>query len=144
MPVVLGTREANRGRIVSRVYSYTLPMLPDSMNVRERKHWRTRSRELEQITTATKYLAFEAGIPPARTKRRVVVTIHKSTRSRVTDDPSNRDSRAKSVLDAMVHCGLLIDDSDKWLEWGGVKEGARMPQVCTVVTIQDVPEAVAA
>lgn len=129
---------------MSRVYSYTLPILPLSMNQRERtSHW-TRRRELEQITTATKYLAFEAGIPPARTRRRVTVTIHKTTRSRVTDDPSNRDSRAKSVLDAMVRTGILIDDSDKWLEWGGVIEGEKRPQVCTVVTLQDVPEAVAA
>jgi hypothetical protein len=126
------------------MWSYTLPMLPMSMNQRERiSHW-TRKRELAQIKTATVVLAQAAGIPAASGRRRVTVTIHKSLRSRVTDDPANRDSRAKSVLDAMVHAALLIDDSDKWLEWGGVVEGERRAQVETVVTLSDVTEAEAA
>lgn len=119
-------------------WSLTLPMIPDSMNVRERRHFRARSKELEQITTAIGTLASEQGIPHARGRRAVTVTIHKGKRSRVTDDPANRDSRAKSLLDAMVKLGLLVDDSDKWLDWGHVHEGERLDEKCTVIELRDV------
>jgi len=112
-------------------------MLPLSMNKRERtNHW-VRAKELEQITHAVSILAREQRIPEATTKRRVVVHIHKTKRSRVTDDPANRDSRAKSILDAMVATGLLVDDSDAWLDWGHVHEGEKRDQVETVITIED-------
>ena len=115
--------------------SLTLPMLPASMNARERSSFWVRKKELEQITHAISVLAFEQKIPPALGRRVVKVTIHKSMRSRVTDDPANRDSRAKSILDAMVKTGLLIDDSDKWLEWRGVHEGERREAKQTIIEL---------
>ena len=115
----------------------TIPVLPLSMNERERTHWAIRSRELAQITTAIHYLAAEQRIPKAKGRRSVLVTIHKSLRSRVTDDPANRDSRAKSILDAMVATGLLVDDDDTHLEWLGVVEGERLRAKQTVVTISE-------
>ena len=118
-------------------WSLTLPMIPASMNARERQsHW-VRRRELQQITRAVSVLAREQRIPEAQGKRRVFVTIHKTKRSRVTDDPANRDSRAKSILDAMVATGLLVDDSDEWLDWQHVHEGDKRDQVETVITIED-------
>jgi len=119
------------------MWTISLPMLPLSMNKRERtSHW-VRSKELEQITQAVAVLAREQHIPPATAKRRVTVEIHKTKRSRVTDDPANRDSRAKSILDAMVATGLLVDDSDEWLDWQHVHEGDKRDQVETVITIED-------
>lgn len=108
-----------------------------SMNQRERtSHW-TRHRELVELTTELKYLALEQKIPQATTRRSVKVTIHKTTRSRVRDDPANRDSRAKSILDALTTLGLLVDDNDQWLNWQGVEEGKRLPELATVITISE-------
>lgn len=113
-------------------------VLPDSMNVRERSsHWK-RAKELADLTVLIGATAKALRIPPAKGRRAVTVTIHKSLRSRVTDDPANRDSRAKSLLDAMVATGLLRDDSDRWLEWRHVHEGERMRMVSTVIEISDV------
>lgn len=113
--------------------------LPMSMNERERaSHW-TRHRELQQITTELMWLAREQRIPPATTRRAVQVTIHKSTRSRVRDDPANRDSRAKAILDALTHLGLLINDNDTHLDWRGVTEGDKHPHKATTVTITESP-----
>lgn len=112
-------------------------MLPMSMNQRERVSYWTRKRELDQTASALHYLAVEAGIPPATGRREVTVTIHKSMRSRRADDPANRDSRAKAPLDALVRCGLLVDDSDEWLAWGGVIEGEKRKLVETVITIRE-------
>ena len=119
-------------------WTITLPMIPESMNSRERSSFWARKKELEQITNAMEVLAIEAGIPSASGRRAVKVTIHKGKRSRVTDDPANRDSRAKSVLDAMVSLGLLVDDSDKWLDWEHVHEGERRDEKTTIIELRDV------
>lgn len=118
-------------------WTIELPYLPLSMNRRERvSHW-IRLRELKEITNEITVLARHQRIPKVTGRRRVEITIHKSLRSRVTDDPSNRDSRSKACLDAMVHAGLLKDDSDKWLEWGHVREGEREKTPRTVIVLRD-------
>lgn len=119
-------------------WTITLPMIPESMNARERSSFWVRKKELEQITTAIGTLASEQRIPAAQGRRAVRVTIHKGKRSRVTDDPANRDSRAKSLLDALVKLGLLVDDSDKWLDWHHVHEGERRDEKFTVIELEDV------
>lgn len=111
--------------------------IPMSMNQRERCSYWKRHKELQQLTEDLKYLAAEQKIPRATTRRSVRVTIHKSMRSRVKDDPANRDSRAKSVLDALAKLGLLIDDNDTHLNWQGVTEGKREPIPATVITISE-------
>lgn len=121
-------------------WTITLPLLPASMNVRERtSHW-GRRKELADITLLIKTIAAQQGIPVAEGRRAVSVTIHKSMRSRVRDDPANRDSRAKSVLDAMVATGLLKDDNDRWLEWNGVREGDKRESFETVIEFWDCGE----
>lgn len=118
-------------------WTITLPLLPASMNQRERSSFWVRKKELDTITVLVKTIAAQMGIPVAEGRRAVTVTIHKSKRSRVRDDPANRDSRAKSVLDAMVKTGLLVDDSDKWLAWGGVIEGPKRDSFETVIVFDD-------
>lgn len=112
--------------------------LPMSMNERERcSHWKRRS-ELLHITEELMWLAREQRVPRAVGRRSVQVVLHKSLRSRVTDDPANRDSRAKSVLDALTRLGLLVDDNDAWLVWRGVVEGDKRRVKCTEVVIGEV------
>ncbi len=114
-----------------------LPMLPASMNARERSSFWARKKELDEITQVVDVLSRVAKIPVATSRRRVTITIHKSKRSRVRDDPANRDSRAKAPLDALVRLGLLVDDSEKWLDWGGVVEGEKRVEKETVIEIED-------
>jgi hypothetical protein len=125
-------------------YMLTLPgMLPLSMNERERAHYRTRMKELDDIELEFARQATGLRIPPADGKRAVRVTIHKSKRSRRTDDPANRDSRAKSILDALVRTGLLVDDDDRHLDWLHVHEGERLDTKVTIVELWDVEWSVA-
>lgn len=107
------------------------------MNIRERSsHWKRR-KELEEITVAIGAEAARQRIPAAQGRRSVRVTIHKGLRSRKRDDPANRDSRAKSPLDALVKLGLLQDDDDTHLMWRGVFEGERRVEKSTVIEIED-------
>jgi len=109
--------------------------LPASMNERERTHWASKRRELQEITNELGMLGMAAKIPVAQGKRWVRITLHKSLRSRVTDDPANRDSRAKSCLDALVRLGYLKDDDDTHLLWMGVHEGERRKVKATIIEI---------
>lgn len=119
-------------------WELVLNRLPASMNERERtSHW-TRRRELQEITDELGYLALAQKIPAATGRRSVRIIMHKSLRSRKRDDPANRDSRAKSILDALVKLGLLIDDDDRHLEWLGVHEGDRAQTKHTRVLLGDV------
>jgi hypothetical protein len=122
----------------------TLSLLPRNVNKRERVHWGVNRRELEAITNEIGWLAKAQRIPAATGKRSVRVTIHKTLRSRVTDDPGNIDSRAKSILDALVRLGLLQNDDARNLDWHGVIEGERRKQKQTIIEIWDTNERAAA
>jgi hypothetical protein len=116
-------------------------VLPMSMNERERCHYWKRKKELDEITRLVGLAAVFQNVPTAEGRRGVRVTIHKSKRSRVTDDPANRDSRAKSVLDALVANGLLVDDNDAGLDWHHVDEGERSSNKATVIELWDCEDA---
>lgn len=56
-------------------------------------------------------------IPQANGRiRRVRFTFVKGARSTRRDDPGNRPTRMKAPLDKMVALGMLVDDSDEWIE----------------------------
>ena len=74
----------------------------------------------------------QAGVPKASGKRRVSVTILQpaSTPGRMPDP----DNLLKSLLDALVQAGMLVDDSSKWLTQGKV-EILREPTVAALETV---------
>jgi Holliday junction resolvase RusA-like endonuclease len=75
-------------------------------------------------------------IPPATGRRKVMLVVTKKSRRGVTD-PSNL---LKSTLDSLVSCGLLVDDSQQWLEGVTVRiEVCREQErpVQSTITIED-------
>ena len=56
-------------------------------------------------------------IPKAEKKRRVELIIELSKGQRACDP----DAYFKSLGDALVNAGLLVNDSHKWVEWMPVK-----------------------
>jgi hypothetical protein len=77
--------------------------------------------------------AFVAGIPAALGKRRVSVELHGWPRGRLPDP----DAVWKSLLDALVAAGLLVDDSARWCE-PVPPTFVRSPRRRTVVTLESV------
>ena len=59
-------------------------------------------------------IARQERIPIAGGKRRVSIHITLPRKRGRKPDP---DAFLKSALDALVKCGMLKDDSDKWCEW---------------------------
>ncbi len=59
------------------------------------------------------FYALKANVPRATGKRRVEIEVTVAGPGR-TIDP---DGVLKSLLDALVTAGMLVDDSSKWCEW---------------------------
>jgi hypothetical protein len=70
-------------------------------------------------------------IPRAKGKRRLTLVRLMGFRGKRYDE-ANLMGGSKPLVDSLVRAGLLIDDSPKWLEWGGASqekcnvEGARI------------------
>jgi hypothetical protein len=79
------------------------------------------------------YYAKMANVPPAASKRRVSLLLTLGPRQRGGDP----DAYWKSVLDGLVHCGALKNDTKEWVALGDV-EYHRGPQKATRITLEDV------
>lgn len=84
-----------------------IPAVPLSDNAWKGRHWSVRAREAKRWRDLVGVARLAAGIKEG-IQGRVVVTLEFRTRR----DPSNL---LKQVLDALVHCGLIEDDSPRIL-----------------------------
>lgn len=116
-------------------HALTVPdWLPTRLNELLRMHWAVRRRALKAEAELVAGYAIQARVPKAEGKRRVSVTFHApGGRGAKTGDS---DARLKGLLDSLVKCGLLVDDSPKWCLLGAVEcvKGEKK----TVVVLEDV------
>lgn len=85
--------------------------IPTSVNKLMSNHWASANRLKRADAQMVGIYASKQGIPKATGKRSVqtILTYHKGRAC----DPDNTQ---KSLHDALVKCGLLVDDSHVWLE----------------------------
>jgi Holliday junction resolvase RusA-like endonuclease len=76
--------------------------------------------------------AYTRKVPKAKLPRRVTLTLTMAPRQRRGDG----DAYWKSLLDALVHCGLLVDDGPKWCELAPVRY-VRGPAMATEIGLED-------
>lgn len=112
-------------------HSLTIPnYLSPSLNQLIHCQWRKRAKlkkECLQLVTV-----YGRDIPRATGVRRVSLIFTLAPRNQVRDP----DNQWKAVLDALVKCGLLIDDSREWCHLGAV-ENKRGKDRQTVVVLED-------
>jgi Holliday junction resolvase RusA-like endonuclease len=107
---------------------------PVSLNEMAGYHWSVKARLKRQDVDMIAGYAMQAGLRKASCKRYVRIYFHGWHRGRRPDP----DNLLKSLLDAMVQAGLLVDDSLTWCEW-------ERPEIIqstvkqTVITISDEP-----
>lgn len=105
---------------------------PTPLNQFVSKHWAVAKR-LKDADKAIMHNAMMAyAVPAASSKRRVELLIIHPKGKRFCD----KDSQSKSLLDSMVHCGLLKNDSHVWLDMEK-PEYARGEVLRTVITVTD-------
>lgn len=91
--------------------------LPTTLNQLMRLHHHARNRRLKGDADLIAVEAQYQDIPKATGKRRVSITI-RQRKGVKTADP---DAYLKSLLDALVSCQALVDDSGEWCEIGSVR-----------------------
>jgi Holliday junction resolvase RusA-like endonuclease len=90
---------------------------PARLNQWDGRHWSTRSRAKRCDRSIVAGYALQQRIPPATGKRRVSLVITLAPRQRAGDP----DAYFKTVNDALVHAGLLLDDNRQGVELGTVE-----------------------
>lgn len=90
---------------------------PTSLNQLMHCHWTKKHRLKKRDAELFAVLAAAQQIPRATGKRRVSLRIVLSGRQRIQDE----DNIWKSLLDALVRCGLLLDDNAAGVERGPVR-----------------------
>jgi hypothetical protein len=88
---------------------------PTSVNTLLESHWATRARLKRQDAAVVTLAARECRLPPAAVKRRVEALFSFPPGRRRFDE----DAFKKVLLDSLVKCGLLRNDSPVWCETGG-------------------------
>jgi Holliday junction resolvase RusA-like endonuclease len=88
---------------------------PVSVNKLINSHWAIASKLKKRDKVEIRYASNH--IPPAKGKRRVELIIELGKGQRALDP----DNYAKSLGDALVASGLLVNDSHKWVEWSPVQ-----------------------
>ncbi len=106
---------------------------PTRLNQLLNSHWAVAARYKRHDADIIAASVLGAGVPKAdRSRRRVSVEIVLGPRQRGGDP----DCYWKSLLDGLVKCGLLKDDSKEWLECGEVIF-SRGPRPATVIKIEN-------
>lgn len=82
-----------------------------SQNEREKKHWAEQYRERNQWVTLLRYCIAPVPATPSQ-HQHIVIT---SYRAQLIHDQENLVGGGKALVDAMVHVGLMIDDSKQWV-----------------------------
>lgn len=113
------------------------PYLPMSLNRLIRASFWEYRKERDDITKAFEGCLVYA-IPKAVGRRSVRIEIVKGSSSRKRDDACNRDGRSKAILDSLSSCGLIVDDSEEWLDHHPVEESRDKAGPYLVIEIEDI------
>jgi hypothetical protein len=84
-----------------------------SQNRTDRRHWSACWKDRKRINWLLVAALPQAGCPHGGRRRRVEIIAY---RRRLIADKANLIGGAKTLVDAIVGAGVLVDDSDRWAE----------------------------
>lgn len=96
-------------------------------------HWSNAARLKKLDRKAVWAHSLEQKIPRATGKRRVSLHIVLPKNGKKSD----YDAPWKSLLDALVHAGMLIDDAPDYVEQGEITYSRDWYNPCTVIILED-------
>lgn len=105
--------------------------IPHRINEWEGRHWRVKHRLKREDRDFVAAYALQQQIPKATRKRTVSLAL-----TLVRMQGLDPDAFWKSTLDALVACGLLVDDSQDWVNLGPVVI-AKGKQRGTIITLSE-------
>lgn len=90
---------------------------PPAMNQWVGRKWVVKHRLRCQASQMLAAYAFVQGVPKARGRRRVTLTVTLRPAQRRRGCRPDPDAYGKLFLDALVQAGLLVDDAAEWVEF---------------------------
>lgn len=117
-------------------YTVVIPnWKPTSVNKLLGSHWAAARKKKSADMNMVGMYVVSAGIPKATGKRRLSFEVSIKGRGRRPDP----DNFLKVLCDGLVKCGMLVDDSSKWVEYGkmNVVSGDKLE---TIITLEDVTD----
>ena len=93
-------------------YTITIPDVPPSLNKVLRMHWATKRRLSGRWQSLVWAMIPQRGNRWEQRKKRMVLTLHHSR----LYDKDNAYGACKVVVDAMRHCGFIVNDTEEWLD----------------------------
>lgn len=95
-------------------------------------HWRIKHKRKTDDAAMVMMYAIVANVMPATGKRRVSLEIVLKGRQKTTDEWAYH----KSLMDALVKCRMLVDDSPQFVAWGGTTY-SRGGEAGTTIILED-------
>ncbi len=132
LPIVIPESEAQAN--ANATWSIPLPIgvRPASLNEIMAGHWSKGAALKKRDRRVIGIAAVMAGVPKATGKRRVSLAIVLPKGQRRWD----ADGLFKSLLDALTHAEMLVDDNPKWCELGTVSY-SRGERLSTIIVLED-------
>jgi hypothetical protein len=124
-PGPLAAEPTRAGRLYAITVQGWRPALDNELT---RKHWRVKDGLKRRDVAIVAWACRTQGVPTATNRRRVAVRITNRYTSRYPDPLAP----FKSLLDALVRCGALVDDSGRWCEVVTPAQYRRGPLATTI------------
>ena len=122
--------QAKRGAVI---HTIDIPSWnPVPINKWRGRHWGVRHKLQRGQAAIIGVYALQQGVPKATGRRKVRLTVYKPGKA------PDADAYDKSLLDALVTCGLLVDDSQEWIEGRMEVVVIKSKQRRTLIRLEDV------
>lgn len=119
-------------RFGANAWTFRIPnWSPTPVNKLYDHHWASRRKHKKSDAEIVAH--YGRGVPKASQKRAVSLHVIFPPGKRMPDV----DAYAKSLLDALVHCGLLVNDSSAWCVLEPVAY-SRGQALTTFITVEDI------
>ena len=112
--------------------SFTVPFLPPMNTSSTRRHWAVAHREVKRWRTI---IALSKPKPHKPLERARVTMVRLSAQE---PDHENLAMSFKAALDALVHCGVLVDDSPAHVERVYRWERAKPRRGCVGIKVEEI------
>lgn len=112
-------------------FAMTIPDVPPSLNKTLRMHWSARQRLKNAWLYWVKANIPEVHLKPV-VKMKATVTFHHSR----LYDKDNAYGACKVLVDAMRHCGFIVNDTAEWLELSVEQEKCPHKKRHTVIELE--------
>lgn len=112
-----------------------------SQNRTERRHWSTRAKERRDLNWMIAAALPRGGCQHDGRRRRIQILAYR--RRRITDQ-ANLVGGCKTLVDALVATGVIVDDSEQWVDLHyeqGLYRTAGYDRPTTVIRIYDIEPA---